>query len=273
MKTSKLFLSSAFAIAAFAGSAHATVYIENFNTYTYNSDLNGQNGWVSSDPTADVGYVQSLGGSWGARSASIGYVAPILNDNVFLSHAASTPLIGDGVDASFSARFQLVDSDSGPGDGSQARDKFGFRLESSTGANIFTFYLNPTSQVPDPENQTEYNSYSWSTGTGAPTVALAGRGSEETYAYTLTVNFYYAGGTDVGFNADVNGDGFTGIIPGGTTQTIGSFGAIWNTLNGKTAPGSNFMVFDNVSLIPEPSSALLGLLGTSFAFIRRRRRA
>jgi len=258
-------------MAAFAGSSHATVYIDNFNSGYVVGDMNGQNGWVSSDPTADVGYVQVLGGSWGAHSASIGFVSPILNDNVYLSHAASTPLIGDGVDASFSAKFQVVDSVSDYGGGSEARDKFGFRLESTTGANLFTFFLNPTSQVADPENQTEFNSYSWSTGAGAPTVALAGLGSEETYAYTLTVNFFYAGGTNVGFNADINGSGFSGVIPGGATQSIGSFGAIWNTLNNHTAPGSNFMVFDNVSLIPEPTSGLLGLLGASFVFVRRRR--
>ena len=131
--------------------------------------------------------------------------------------------------------------------------------------------MNPTTQVSDPQNQTEYNSYSWSTGAGAPTVALAGRGSHEDYAYTLTINFFNAGGGDVGFNADVNGDAFSGVIPGGASQSIANFGAVWDTFAGKTAPGSNFMVFDSVNLVPEPSSALLGLLGASFAFVRRRR--
>ena len=271
MKTTKLFFSSAFLIAMVAGSAQATVYIDNFNSGYTIGDLNGQNGWVCSDPTADIGYVQAIGGVWGSRSASIGYVSPIADNSVYLSHSASTPLIGDGVDATFSAQFQVIDSDSGYGDGSQARDTFGLRLQSTTGTNLFTFYLNPTSQVADPENQTEYNSFSWSTGTGAPTVALAGRGAEELYAYTLTVHFFSAGGSDVGFNADVNGAGFSGVIPGAAGQTIGSLGATWDTLNGAAAPGSNFMVFDNVSLVPEPSVALLGVLGASFAFTRRRR--
>ena len=282
MKKFKLFFSSAFVMAVFAGSSNASVYIDNFESYGLGDITTGGNaahGWVSSDPTAGVGYVQNLNGSWGSRSASIGFVSPLLNDNVFLSHTASTPLVGGGVDASFSARFQVIDSDAGYNDplavppitGSENRDKFGFRLESSTGANLFTFYLNPTSQVPDPQSQTEYNSYSWSTGTGAATVALPGYGSQETFAYTLTVNFFNAGGGDVGFNADVNGSGFSGVIPGAASESIANFGAIWNTLNGKTAPGSNFMVFDNVSLVPEPSSALLGLLGVSFVFVRRRR--
>ena len=38
-----------------------------------------------------------------------------------------------------------------------------------------------------------------------------------------------------------------------------------------TLPGSNMLIFDGVSLVPEPSSMLLGLLGTSLAFVRRRR--
>jgi hypothetical protein len=62
--------------------------------------------------------------------------------------------------------------------------------------------------------------------------------------------------------------GELGVVPDGD---IVEFGAFWQPTSSFEDPGSNYMLFDNVNLIPEPSSALLGLLGASFAFLRRRR--
>lgn len=273
MKKTSKFVIGLVAMGASSGLANASVYFTNFTGYSL-GDLNGQNGWTSNGATADTGYVQSVGGVWGGRAGTIGYVDPVSPAIPYVSHSASTPMVdtvGD-MNASFSALFQVQDSDSGFGGGSADRDSFGFRLQNSSGDNLFSFILTPFSQNATPESNTNFNTYSWSTGVGAPTVVLSGLAAQENNAYTFTVNFFDAGGGNVGFNANINNiDMFSGTLAGLGGQTISNFGAFWNTTTGTADPGSNFMLFDNVSLVPEPSSALLGLLGAAFVFGRRRR--
>lgn len=268
------FVVSSFAFLSLTAASTASVYYTSFNGFSL-ADLDGQGGWSADVSTPDAGYVQSIAGSpWNGRAASIGYVDPLSATSAYVSHAASTPLIG-GVNATFSALFQVQDSDEGFGAGAEARDTFGFRLENATGDNLFSFYLNPDSQVSDPSVQTAKHGFSWSTGLGAPTVVLPGLFAIENNAYTFTIAFNDAGGGNVGFNADVNGVGFSGVLTGLASEEIAEFGAFWNpldtTFDPEINPGSNFMIFDEVNLVPEPSSALLGLLGASFAFLRRRR--
>lgn len=257
---------------AASGSLNAAVYFTNFNGYSI-GDINGQNGWTSNGATADTGFIQSIGGApWNGRAATIGFVDPVTPSVPYVSRSISTPLVGGGVPTSFSVLFQIQDSDSGYGPGAEDRDSFGFRLQNGSGANLFSFILTPFAQVAEPENSTNFNTFSWSTGTGAPTVALpGGNAAQENFAYTFTVNFFDLGSGNVGFNADVNGAAFGGTLTGLGSETISSFGAFWDTTTGTASPGSNFMIFDNVSLVPEPSSALLGLLGASCVFLRRRR--
>jgi hypothetical protein len=182
--------------------------------------------------------------------------------------------VGGGVDANFSVLFQVYDSDSGWGDGSEARDTFGFRLENSSGDNLFSLFLTPYDQDPTPQTDTRFDTFSWSQeGMASPTVVLDSPlvAAQENFAYTFTIQFSPSGANDVSFVADVNGSAFSGTLTGVQTETITEFGAFWNTLNGKTAPGSNFLIFDQTKLVPEPSAMLLGLLGTSFVLVRRRR--
>lgn len=263
----------------FAGSAHGSVYSTNFDSFNL-GEINGQDGWTTDSATPSAGAVIGIGGLvWGSRSASLGYVAPLDMDNVYLSHEASTPLVGGagGTNASFSVLFQVMDSDSGFGGGSEARDTFGFRLQNSSGYNLFSFILTPWDQSSTPETDTEFNKYSWTTGSSAPTPVLVPplyvpiRTAEEFFAYNFKIDFALSGSNDVSFVGDINGDEFYGTLPDLGGESIDRFGAFWNTLNGKDAPGSNFLILEGVSLVPEPSSLLLGLLGTSFALARRRR--
>lgn len=264
------FLFSAITLVAFTTSAQASVYYTSFDGFLL-GDLDGQGDWTTDASTADTGYVQSIAGSpWNGRAASIGYVNPLSQDSAYVSHAATTPLIGE-YNATFSALFQVQDSDEGFGAGAEVRDTFGFRLENASGDNLFSLYLTPDAQVANPSVQTAKHSFSWSTGVGSPTVVLPGLFAIENNAYTFTIAFNNAGGGNVGFDADVNGAAFSGVLTGLSTEEIAKFGAFWDTTIDGDNSGSNFMIFDNVSLIPEPSSALLGLLGASFAFLRRRR--
>lgn len=260
MKFPQLPVLTAFCLATFSA-AHAATYSTDFTGFTLNQPVAGQDDWMIDDPTPDASYIMSVTG-WG-RVATLGYVFPLNNSSVYLSHAANTPLVG----ATFSVKFQVQDStNDGP-----ARDTFGFRLENGSGQNLFSFYLNPYDQDADPEDDYAYHTFAWSSSSTAPTVLLPGVAAEETKAYTLTVAFALSGANDVTFTGDVNGSAFSGVIPGLAAESIQELGAFWTPLNGPEDPGTNFLIFDNISLVPEPSAALLGLAGISLSIIRRRR--
>jgi|GEM_PF-3098857 len=284
MKATAQVISTIFAMVTFAGSAHGTTYFNNFESGFTPGDMNGQGGWVCSNPTTVIDDVtinasaieQVSSTVFGSRAARLGWVGPLQSDNVYLSHSADTPLVGGGVDSSFSTTFMVQNSDSYNDGG--ARDTFGFRLEGPSQSNLFSFFLTPTTHPADPQLEIPaFYSLSWSTGGGAATVVLPDLKAVAGSNYTLTVSFYDAGGNVVGFHAGIGTYGgtpqvFNGTLGAGTTSgVIKNFGAIWDTYAGGANSGSNLMIFDNVSLVPEPSSALLGLLGVSFAFIRRRR--
>lgn len=286
MKARKSLLFSVLAVATFAGAAHGSVFSTQFLTsegYTL-GDLNGQNGWLSNSatipPDSYPGAIVALanGPVFGTRAGRIGWAAPLNQDNVYVYHGTDTPLIGGGVDAAFSSTFMVQNSDSEYGPGAENRDTFGFRLEGDSNSNLFSFFLTPTTHPAQPELESPaYYELSWSTGVGAPTVVLYPLKALASSNYTFSVDFFYAGDGEVGFTAGVGTysgtpQTFSGTLGAGTSGlSIKNLGATWDTYVDKDNPGSNLMVFDNVSLVPEPSSALLGLLGASFLFVRRRR--
>lgn len=274
MQQPNSFLYTLLAISSLAVPAFGTSYYTNFDGYNSAINLAGQNGWLTNDSN-DTSGLQNLGNEWGSRSAYIGFATPSVS-NVYVYHGTSTPLVdtvGDA-DATFSSLFRVIDSDSNGGLDSGQRDTFGFRLENGSGANLFSFFLTPNAQVANPEaGLPAYHTYSWSTGNNVPTVVLPGNGSlENGNSYLFTVNFFQGAGSNVDFTASVGNQSFSGVLPNANTEVIANFGAIMNSYQGNAATsGSNYMNFDNVSLVPEPSSALLGLLGASFAMGRRRR--
>lgn len=251
MKFSSSALAAVLAITTLAAPACAADYFTDFSSFLL-GEMNGQQGWTATDPTNNAGAIMGIGGIWGPRSASLGYVSPLLNNSVYLSHAATTPLVNGGVNAGFSVLFQMQDSDSGYGDGSEARDTFGFRLENAAGVNLFSFFLKPFDQDPTPQIDTLFDIFSWSTGNGAPIPVLPGLSSQENHGYTFMIDFKPSGLNDVAFVADINGSLFTGVLTGMAGQTITRFGAFWIPLNGPSATGSNFLIFDNVSLASKP---------------------
>jgi hypothetical protein len=278
MKLPRFFLSMLAGISSLAGVASGASYSTNFAGYILGEDLVGQNGWISNDTTADVAVIAGLGTVWGSRSATLGYVAPVIQDTVYVSHPCSVPLVGNGY-TTFSAMFQVVDSDSGNNGigetGAENRDVFGFRLQDGAGNDVFTFRLNPFDQDALPEEDTNYNLYSWTSDSvvGEQQVLRTPliRSAQESFAYTVTISFATSG-ADVNFTGTINGvDPFYGTLPGLAGVSVQQVGAIWDPTFGPSAPGSNFMIFDNISMVPETSSALLGLLGASLALVRRRR--
>jgi hypothetical protein len=179
--------------------------------------------------------------------------------------------LASSLNAYFSVFFSVIDSDSAYGGGSEARDTFGFRLENGSGSNLFSFFLIPYAQSSFPESNINLNVFAYSTGVGAPISVLPGWVAVEGNSYTFDVQFAPSGPNDVSFVGSVGGQTFGGVLTNLAGENIGRLGAFWNTLNGKDAPGSNYLLFDNIVLIPEPSSLLLGLMSVWFAFARRRR--
>lgn len=269
MKLTRTFLLMLTGMGSLTGLASGASYSTDFTGYTPGANLAGQSGWVINDTTPYASSVLGIGGVWGSRTGSLGYVSPVIQNTVYVSHPTSVPLVGSGY-TTFSAMFQVIDSDAGYGAGAEARDTFGFRLQDGSGNNVFSFYLTPFDQDPDPILDTAYHTYSWSTGAGPKTDVLIGHSAQELFAYTVTISFATSG-SDVTFTGNVNGDTFGGLLPGLAGVSVEQVGAIWTPLNGPSDPGSNQLLFDNISMVPETSSALLGLLGASLALVRRRR--
>lgn len=274
---------------ALGAPANGAVYSTDFDSFT-DGNIAGQDGWAVNATTLDSfkpgEIIPSFGyAPWGSKSATIGYSTGLSVPKVFVSRTypggATTPLVpsGGGPNTTFRTLFYLVDSISTASNNPPApvtdavRDKFGFRLEDPAGNNLFSFTLEPDTQEALPENDLAFHYMSWSTGTNAPVVVFPGPprlATEEGKFYDLVVTFAAAAGNDVAFTATVGGSSFTGTIPNAAGAGIATFGAFWETSN-PTNPGSNYMLFDNLSVVPEPSTALLGLLGASFALVRRRR--
>ena len=280
MKLPRIFLFIAIGMAS-VGLASAASYSTNFENYNLTNLASQNKGWVINDPTSGVAVGANTSGwnpafGFGTRAASLGFVAPVQQSTVYVSHPASVPLVGNGY-TTFSVMFNIVDSDTAWGDGAESRDVFGFRLADGSGNNMFSLFLTPTAQVANPENVTAFHNYSWSTGNGPQIAALAPPdpnypvrlSAKEGSYYTVTISFITSG-DDVNFTGNINGDVFGGTLPGlagDSVEHIGAFMTPTIPLN----PGSNQLIFDNISMVPETSSALLGLLGASLALVRRRR--
>jgi hypothetical protein len=168
-------------------------------------------------------------------------------------------------DASFHVNFGLSpSSESFPG-----RDGFGFALRDSNDNNLFTISLVPVDSALNDAYQVRYT-----VGANPVLNALDNLG-QQMFIYLAgyyTLNFdFIPGGADPTFSATVIGSNtktFTGIASGMGSLNVARVGAEWNTLN--SPAGSNALIFDNISLVPEPSSTLLAGLA-ALGLLRRRR--
>ena len=296
----KFFVSFPLTALVVMGAAQAGMYSTDFESFTL-GDINGQDGWKVNATAGIVtpqypGVVSAvtgpLGNPFGTKSAVVGFVDELnlTGSDVYVSHkytgGNSTPLLpgGGNPNTTFTALFQIFDSVSTYSAGSKQRDQFGFRLQNAAGANLFSLIFTPYDQDPTPETDTEYNTFSWSTGTGIPTQVLNSPlvAAAELQSYFFNIAFLQDpfNVNSVIFSAAIGGPGgssvFGGSLPGLAAEQIVEFGAFWkgnpptNPFNAAD-PGSNYMVFDAVSLVPEPSAALLGLVGMSLVLVRRRR--
>lgn len=277
MKKSFLTLGAAFALAGVSQAA-GTWIIDNFDNYTDGVNMNGLtsagsiNTWAVTNGVAtpggeDISIATSYTFDLSTGAALIGGFDPTVAAPTVLSTAANiamfnttTPIIGNP--ARFTIDFGFLDSTDAN------RDDYSISLTSTGGGNLLTIDLTPSANV------NTYNlSFSSDFFTGV--VNWGTIDALDTFGSPYFSLEFATGSDGIG--------GMFYSLKDLNNNTLMSDGALTGTaltddilgldisVDTNGASGDGFLVIDNVSLIPEPSSALLGLLGATLAFTRRRR--
>ena len=261
---------------ALVGSTYAAALIDNFEGYTslIGTDMNGieGSGWTVSNGAplnpldGPVVILDSYTWDESDQSATVGGVEQTSLGVTSLSHTLS-----DGTDMTLSnglyaswAQWEMDYTESTEG----FRNSYSITVDTNFG-NLLTINL-----VAAGANQ---YLMSWSTGYNLSGVTGIGEGSIGYLSAAQSTQIRigtWLDGSDLKYELSNAG---TVVSSGILTDALAShrmtdFAVNWDsTSNGGLGNGS--LTIDNVSIVPEPSSALLGLLGTSLAFIRRRRAA
>ena len=253
---------------ALVGGSHASVIVDNFESYSSVGDtMQGKGGWNVSNGAPAVPGAPNFDGpvvilhdyTWdaSAQSATVGGIEPTIAGLTSLYHSASVPFVSlTPTPTSFKFETAYTESDINY----PKRNNFQFVLTASSG-NLLTIDFTPGGAG-------EYD-IAWSSAfaTGGPIGAKSANVSTQ-FQFDM-----WASGANVGYNFSNAGTSIsTGILTGGAMQSdlITEFRVNWDSTS-NTGFGNNYITIDNVSLVPEPSSALLGMLGASFVFLRRRK--
>jgi len=222
--------------------------------------------------TGDEGplsFISSLGvptfGNSGALGGAIDTPDP--GSTIYLNRSLDTPLDSFG----FSLDFAIAAASA------NGEDNFGFAVRDGSNNNLFSINFE---RVPmDTDFQVTYT-----VGGGSPTAAM------DTLAQNVFIDINGLYSLDVTITPNGANPEFMAILTGTNTVTfegdltglggedIASFGAEWVTDSNPDADGDltfgdraqDYLIFDNVSAVPEPKVALLGALGF-LALLRRRR--
>lgn len=243
-------------------------------------DLNGQGGWTTTETTPGASYVIPASGDFGTKSGFIGFEPTVSANEVYVKNSFGG--VTNLSNAQFSVLFQIFDSTNGQA----SRDTFGFRLEDSSGNNLFSFVLSPVAQSANPDNTLGQWSFGYTTGSGPvipfysnPEQTLVWAADEHQFPtrprqYDMTISFAELGLSpgDVQMNVNINGDMVGGgVLNGLASSSINEVGVFWRPTNGPTSTGENGVAFDNITVVPEPGVAgLAGVAGLLCLLARRR---
>ena len=238
--------------------------------------MNGQGSWSvtngsplnpSDGPVAvvDVGIT-------GANSATVGGIQPFTAAITTLyNNSFSVPLVSQTPQPT----FFLIDTAYVESTGSNSRNNFSFVLGSTAG-NILTIDFTPNGIG---NYLASWSVFGGDTGSFVLNAASPTQFRLDTFASGLNVGYNFYNGVNVGTYSTVGdtllGSGTLGAAS--PTAALNSFAVNWDStsVGGVFDPtpgtGSNSFTIDNLNVVPEPSTALLGLLGASFAMGRRRR--
>lgn len=262
MKQSLFTFGAAFAL---AGVSHAVLLTDNFDSYTplATMDLAGpwsvSNGASGSGPIA-IATDYTFDGSPGA--ALIGGYAPLSAGPTVLSAGLTVPMFNNGYPSEYTMDFGFLDSTNA------FRDDYKISLASTSG-NLLALDLTPGASV-NTFNISFSSDYftginNWGTFDALDTL---GNPFFQVKFQTFTDGI---GGMFYSLNDGNGGVMSSGSLSGGSLNIADNITGLSISVDTTGGAGDGFLVIDNVSAIPEPSSAmLLGLLGASFAFLRRR---
>lgn len=259
--------SSIFAL-AIIGSApltHGATFFDNFATLGQNTspstqgqNLNTYNGWSSANGAGSLplayGYTVGLSP---AAALGVAFDAPASGTSFSATHTLSTPLAG----STLLTTFAIIDSEAGA---FPARNDYSISIAGGL-TTLFTLTMAAQSQTQplDPALWT-----------------LSGQGvafatAQENGLYNLVVKFVQSG-ANINYNATVSpangGAGLSqnGTLTGQAAATVDLL-RVTTSFGSATSWGSGYLGFDNIGVVPEPSSALL--LGIAGLGLLRRRRA
>jgi hypothetical protein len=224
--------------------------------------VHGQDGWATTGATGTTPGIDFLvdpsGGVvdyWGAVGGLFS-VAPVRN--VELSHSAAAPLSALKITADFS----IVESDPTVAAG---RDSFGFTIRDGASQLMRVAF------EPGVAGKMEIVWYS-------PTNVRTSSGLDLSYGSLNSFSLMMSpSGMDTAFTASVTGLSpamMTGILPGTSAANVTSFAVDYDVdpAVAVSANGSNYIMVNNLNIIPEPASVSALALG-ALAMFRRRRTA
>ncbi len=232
----------------------AATLVENFEGLEFNDTLtpqviDGVGGWAD-DETVDFSFLGMLNGSQAAVFGPI-FEAPT-GTEASLRHEVTRALAGTEV----SLNFSVVGPDFLPGQ----QDGFGFSLWDGP-TSLFSLSFEPPGGVGGGDLQ-----IFWADSSGTPNTPTVPSDIFYALGYDLDMTFT-ASGANVDFSVDINGFVFGGTLAGAAGSNITDFSADYTQVD----DGDSFLLFDNVSIIPEPQTAVLGLLALVGFGLRRRR--
>lgn len=253
------------------------------------SILSGQSGWSSTDTNQSDG-VESEQNLFfpGTSGTNVGIVGGYWSDgSTPITPSLRTSLLTASVSALPSAdypflRFRWIQNISNSDQDNGKRDSFGWTVRSGT-HGLLSLVSTPDSPSANSMTVQGYQGDTSGTllgGSFTPNVATLLRG--ESYAFQIEVNpnaWTWSAKVSGSFGLDYDAISDWSLIVnnaamGGTSgSAIDGFAAIWTTQDSDPAnAGRNVMAFDNINIVPEPSSLSLVTLG-SLAFLAARRRS
>ncbi len=268
-----------------ASSSHAqvtTAYSTNFDNLDKTSALAGQDGWTDNDPMDPNGVVVAAGYSNGSKDL-LGFVGggAILTDGISPSVSPSNVTHGFTPTTSvysFTTDFIVSSSVTVTAGTAPSQDAFAFTFKNAAGNNVYSVDFAPsTTSGVDALRYTTYNTLGASNGqtsTGMG-ITLDSRYHLVVSANVVTESFSITVQPETPLGA-LSGTAFTQNVTvpvGSVVGGIASFSAT-DIVSNLAAPGTNSLLFDNLSAVPEPSTYAmlgLGLAGLAFRFRRKAR--
>ena len=256
----RFFLSLAATVSLVSGS-HAALLVDNFESYSpVFSDMNSKGSWIVSNGNpaipaeGPVAILDSYTWDGSAKSATVGGVAStfggvtsMFNSSFAVPLSSTTPQ-----PTYFQIETAYTESTSGQ------RNNFTFVLNTNSG-NLLTLGFSPGAAGT-------YNIV-WSS-------AFAVGGPIGSIPANVPTQFRFEtsfDGTNTLYSlTNAGAPVSSGVLSASPTDVINSFAVNWDSAS-NLGLGNNSITIDNISVVPEPSSALLAMLGASFAFARRRR--